>query len=264
MIIRPEGSWFLAGADAVAGQPQIFCFAHAGGNPRAFLRWQDALGDDARLLAVVPPGRGHRSAQPPPRDVAEYVDGAARVIAELADRPTILFGHSLGAVIAFEVARRLRGLPAVTDLVASGCAAPTTLPSARVIAAAQLEGRAFAEAVGFFGGLPPEIIEAEELHDLLLPTLLADFRMVGDYRYQPGEPLTIGVHLVNGAADPHVRGDALDGWAGECRTPPSRQEVAGDHFYFEKNPDVVLRLLSALARRARADTAGARQHVELI
>jgi medium-chain acyl-[acyl-carrier-protein] hydrolase len=132
------------------------------------------------------------------------------------------------------------------------------------MAAAHLEGRAFAEAVGFFGGLPPEVVQAEELHDLLLPTLRADFRLVADYRYREDEPLEIRVHLVNGTEDPHVRGDVLRGWASECREEPTRHEAVGGHFYFEQEPQVLTGLLRELAARAGVGVSTPVTHVEVI
>ena len=124
----------------------------------------------------------------------EFADGAAAAIAAQADRRTILFGHSLGAMIAFEVARRLREVSVVTDLVASGCAAPALLPTPRVVKTARLTGREFVDAVAFFGGLPSELVMSEELSALLLPSLMADFQFVARYHYRPADPLAVRVH----------------------------------------------------------------------
>jgi len=243
---KPRGEWFLADPDLDDAPVRMFCFPHAGGGPRQFLAWQAALGRDVQVHALVPPGRGHRAGQLAPATVAGFATGAAMAVESLADRPSILFGHSFGVVAAFEVARRLRHVMAISDLVASGCAAPVRLPSARVVAASKLEGRAFAEAVGFFGGLPPELVAAEELHALVLPTLQADFAMVAGYRYRPADPLDIRLHLVNGRDDQHVCGDALDGWAGECTTAPTVTEMVGGHFYFDPDPAVLLGILNDL------------------
>jgi surfactin synthase thioesterase subunit len=263
VTIRSADSWFLTEEKATHGRAQAFCFAHAGGDPRNFLRWQNRLGDAVRLLAVVPPGRGHRATEKSLSSVEEFADGAARAIAAAADRPTVLLGHSLGALVAFEVARRLRHVSAVTDLLASGCAAPSLLPSPRVVATARLQGRKFAEAVGFFGGIPPEVVEAEELYELFLPSLRADFRMVAGYRYHSDEPLAIRVHLVNGIEDPHVRGAVLNGWADECCEEPTRHETVGGHFYFERDPSALIGLLCDL-EQVLVSSPSAHQHVELI
>lgn len=262
MAFRPHGEWFLADdAPGLADSPiQILCFAHAGGDPVGFMRWQHLLGDTAQLLAVVPPSRGHRGGQPAITDISTLAAAAAAAVRSASTRRTILFGHSLGALVAFEVARRLADLPAVTDLVASGCSAPSRMPSARAVAASKLQGREFAEAVAFFGGLPPDVLAAEELYDLLLPRLTADFVMVAGYRYRPGPVLQLSVQLINGEDDPHVQGVALDAWDAECAVSPRRHNSPGGHFYFEQHPDAVV----AVLKEACLSGAQSAQYVELI
>jgi surfactin synthase thioesterase subunit len=164
------------------------------------------------------------------------------------------------------VARRLDGPGGPAALVASGCAAPALLPSRRVQETARLEGSRFTEAVGFFGGLPPEIVEDEVLQELLLPHLKADFRTVAGYRYRPGAPLTAPVTLVNGIDDPHVDTAGLAPWARECAGEPDRVWADGGHFYFEDVPEAVTGVLGSLARAAHEASAAARadDYVELI
>ncbi|WP_308363582.1 alpha/beta fold hydrolase [Streptomyces sp. ISL-86] len=267
--------WFLSSdsnsdsdSDTAAGPDpaaRVYCFPHAGGNPRTFLNWQNDMGQDARILAVCPPGRGHRFREPAATSVAQLADGAAAAIAATADdRPFLLFGHSFGAALAFEVARRLDGLTGFTDLVVSGCSAPSLLPTPRVVEAARLEGGQFTEAVGFFGGLPPEVMEDEVMQELLLPNLKADFRMVADYEYRPAGPLSVPVTLINGIDDPHVTSASLAPWARECPGEPARHWVDGGHFYFEGRPHTVTGLLRPLARAASGVTRTADEYVELI
>jgi surfactin synthase thioesterase subunit len=236
----------------------VFCFPHAGGSVRTFLDWQPGLGVDAQLMAVCRPGREHRAQQPSPT-IDELIDGAATAIRAFADedgRPIYLFGHSLGALVAFEVTRRLGDLPALRHFVASGCSAPSLLPSERVLGISKLEGKAFAEAIGFFGGLPPEVIADEELQEILLPSLIADFHLAVGYHYRPGPPLAVNVSLINGQADPHVGTEQLEPWRNEVREPPVYHWVDGGHFYFEQRPEAATDLLRTLVRDD--------QHVELI
>lgn len=250
--------WFLSkGADS-AFVPRVFCFAYAGGNPRMFLDWQPHLAADSELIAVCPPGRGHRAGEPRPT-IEQLITGAAAAISAATgddDRPIYLFGHSLGGLVAFEVARQLRGLPALRHLVASGVSAPSLLPSKRVRELARLEGRAFAEAVGFFGGLPPELLADDDVLNLLLPSLIADFRMAAGYRYQSGTPLTVDVSLIIGRDDPHVGAAQLEPWWAECAHPPACHWADGGHFYFDPDPTAAIDLLRTVVR--------ADQHVELI
>lgn len=250
--------WFVSRESGAHPGARIFCFPHAGGNLRTFLGWQPGLGTDAEVLAVCRPGREHRAHEPAPT-FEEYVDGATtaiRAACERDDRPVYLFGHSLGALVAFEVTRRLADLPELRHLVASGLSAPSLLPSRRVRDIAKLEGKAFAEAIGFFGGLPPEVVADEELHEVLLPGLVADFHLAVGYRYEPAAPLAVNVSLINGLEDPHVGLEELEPWRNEVRETPARHWADGGHFYFEKRPEAVIDLLRGVVR--------ADQHVELI
>jgi surfactin synthase thioesterase subunit len=251
--------WFVtSGNVAVPGSPRIFCFPHAGGSPRAFLDWQAGLADDAEIAAVCRPGREHRAAEPAPA-INELIDGAAAAIAAVTERdgrPCYLFGHSLGALVAFEVCRRLTGPAAPRHFIASGCSAPSLLPSQRVKHIATLTGAEFAEAIGFFGGLSPEVVADPELRDLLLPGLIADFRMAVGYRYRAGPRLAVPATLVAGRDDPHVRQAQIAPWDQEFTWAPDRHWLDGGHFYFEPDPSAIVGILRSLVL--------ADQHVELI
>jgi surfactin synthase thioesterase subunit len=253
-----NADWFVSGGPGREGSPRVFCFPHAGGTPRAFLDWQAGLGDDAEIVGVCRPGRELRAAEPAPT-IGELIDGAAAAIAAItaADgRPYYLFGHSLGALVAFEVCRRLSGSAPPRHLVASGCAAPSLLPSQRVRQIATLTGAEFAEAIGFFGGLDPEVIADAEVRELLLPGLIADFRMAVGYCYRPGPPLAVPATVVVGRDDPHVGQEQAGPWDREFTWPPERHWVDGGHFYFDTDPSAVTSILRSLVL--------ADEHVELI
>jgi surfactin synthase thioesterase subunit len=251
--------WFLTrGGPGGPGAPRVFCFPHAGGSPRAFLDWQAGLGDNAEIVAVCRPGREHRAAEPAP-SMGELIDGAAAAITAVTardGRPGYLFGHSLGALIAFEVCRRITGPAAPRHFIASGCAAPSLLPSRRVRQIATLTGAEFAEALAFFGGLAPEVIADPELRDLLLPGLIAEFRMAVGYEYRAGPRLTVPVTLVVGRDDPHVGEAQVAPWDQELAWRADRHWLDGGHFYFERDPGPVTAIIRSVVL--------ADQHVELI
>ncbi len=141
-------------------------------------------------------------------------------------------------------------------LIASGCSAPSLLPSQRVQDIARLTGQEFAEAIGFFGGLPAEVIADEDLRDLLLPGVIADFRMAVGYRYQARPPLAVAAAIVVGRDDPHVKAAQAQPWNDEFSWPPDIRWVPGGHFYFEQRSAEITGILRSLVR--------ADQHVELI
>jgi surfactin synthase thioesterase subunit len=249
--------WFISrGGDQ--GTARIFCFPHAGGSPRGFLDWQAGLDGEAEIVAICRPGREHRAAEPAPT-IEEFIAGAASAIAavtEADNRPYYLFGHSLGALIAFEVGRALAGTWAPNHVIASGCSGPCLLPSRRVRDIARLGGREFAEAICFFGGLSVDVIADDELRDLLMPGVIADFHLAVGYRYRPAPPLAVPATLVVGRDDPHVKAAQVEPWSREFTQPPEQHWVEGGHFYFDGKPAVITEILAAIVR--------ADQHVELI
>lgn len=229
--------------------PRVFCFPYAGGNPLMFDAWRPELAEVADVVGM--PVRGGSV-----DEVVDAATSAVRAAAEADHRPVYLFGHSLGALVAFEVARRLGDLPELRHLVASGLSAPSLLPSRRVRELARLQGREFAEALGFFGGLPPEIVADEDVLDLVLPGVIADFRMAAGYRYRTAPPLTVGVSLINGREDPHIGPEQLAAWQQECGKAPACHWVDGGHFYLDTRPAAAIDLLR--------DLVHADNHVELI
>jgi surfactin synthase thioesterase subunit len=256
--VTSAGDWFISRGSADPRSARIFCFPHAGGSPRAFLDWQAGLEGDAEIVAVCRPGREHRAAEPAPT-IGELIDGATAAISAVTqddDRPCYLFGHSFGALVAFEVGRRLAGTGLPHHFVGSGCSAPSLLPSARVREMAGLSGPEFAEAICFFGGLSSEVIADEELRDLLLPGVIADFHLAVGYRYGAAAPLEVPATLVVGRDDPHVRAEQVEPWAREFSRPPDVHWVDGGHFYFDADPAVITGILAGIVR--------ADQHVELI
>ncbi len=250
--------WFISRPGANPWSPRVFCFPHAGGSPRLFLDWQDDLGADAEIVAICRPGREHRAAEPDPT-IGEFIAGAAEAIsvaAEADNRPYYLFGHSLGALIAFEVARLLTRAVPPNHFVASGCSAPRLLPSQRVQDIAKLEGKEFAEAIGFFGGLSAEVIADDEMRELLLPGVIADFHLAVGYHYVPAAPLEVPATLVVGRDDPHVQQAQVRDWGTEFTRPLDEHWVDGGHFYFEGRSGTITSILTDIVR--------ADQHVELI
>jgi surfactin synthase thioesterase subunit len=246
--------WFHFQPVAQRQPARIFCFAHAGGNPRSFLAWQPALAEDAQLIAVVPP-------HPPGGrlTLTEYIDGATRALRQAAAEeatPMYLFGHSLGALVAFEACRRLRDEPALAHLVVSALAAPRLLPSARVLELSRKKGQEFADALVFFGGLPAEVLAEQDLLEVLLPGVQADFELAAQYRYQPGPPLEIPATVITGQADPHIHEAQVAPWPAEFVQQPDIRWVPGGHFYFENDPALITDLLRDVVRTD--------QHVELI
>jgi medium-chain acyl-[acyl-carrier-protein] hydrolase len=191
------------------------------------------------------PGRETRFREPAFTRLAPLVEAMAEPLRGYLDRPFALFGHSLGALVAFELARRLQrgtGLQPVC-LFVSGCGAPQTRSPESSIH--KLPAAEFREELRRLNGTPPEVLENDELMDLLLPTLRADFALCETYAYSPGPPLDCPVSALGGLGDDTVSRQDLDAWREQTTGPFRLRMLPGDHFFLQTNQRL---LLQAVAR----------------
>ena len=243
--------------NANAGRPlRLYCFCYAGGNAQSYLGWARHL-PDVEIRAIQLPGRGNRFLEPPLRRFDALIDTLSGVLArEPADRPFAFFGHSLGALVAFELARTQarRGLPLPAHLFVSGCAAPRHRPPPDNLHL--LDDAGLLQRLRELNGTPPEILEHAELMAVLLPTIRADMALVADYVYRPGAPLAMPLTVLAGRADDVAAGAQTDGWGEETTGPFAAHWYDGDHFFINGARAAVLAQLRAslapLARRAVA------------
>lgn len=236
-------AWFTAGTNPT-GAVRLFLFPFAGGNATAFLPWQALLGPDVELRVAQLPGHGARLFEPPAVDLDPLVDELAGAVAELADRPFLFYGHSLGALVAFEVARRLRrtGSPEPVSLWVSGAEGPQTRHIKRELH--QLEQAELIEALREYNGTAPEMLDDQELMELVLPGIRADFALNERYVYRPEPPLNLPIHVLLGESDEFVVLERAAGWARESSWPASERRFEGDHFFLNPQAETIAGLIA--------------------
>ncbi|MBO4206243.1 thioesterase II family protein [Micromonospora echinofusca] len=236
--------WFCRASESAA-PVRLFCFPFAGGNAAAFLPWQALLGPDVELWVAQLPGRGARLFEPPLSDLDELVGELTGAMAGYTDRPYALFGHSLGALVAFEVARALHrdGRPGPRGLWVAGAEGPRTRSVRQVLH--DLPDAELIEALRDYGGTPTELLDDPEMMALLLPGLRADFALDECYTYRPGAPLDLPVHVLLADRDPHVEPARVAGWSQESSRPVQRHVFPGDHFFLFPHQATITALLAA-------------------
>ncbi|TQN28377.1 surfactin synthase thioesterase subunit [Haloactinospora alba] len=238
---RAGEPWFDHRLRFPAARYSLYCFPFAGGSASYYADWAGAIADSTELVPIQLPGRGTRMAEPPVTDLAAVADAiAARIAAERT--VPLLFGHSMGAIIAFETARRLESMrrPAAY-LVVSGRPAPSNArPRTPVSALAREE---LVRVLRAYGSAAEEVLEHEELLDLLLPMIRADFAMIERYRYQPGPPLSCPIQAWCGDRDPEVAPEAMQGWEEETAERFDLFVRSGGHFFLTQHHAEVLRRL---------------------
>lgn len=242
MIEARPSAWFDSKAVRRTGPLRLICVPHAGGRGALFAEWEHWLRGAADVCPMHLPGRGPRLGERPHTSVTGLIDALMPALLPLADRPIALFGHSMGALIAFEAARALaaRERP-VRALIVAGCSAPQ-LPRDRV-PLWDMPTNALVRRLHEFDGTPPELLDDPALRDLFLPCLRADFQMVDTYQLTPGPPLDCPILACAGAGDTSVSPEEIAAWAEQTRGRFSMQTFPGGHFFIRTSEVQILRSL---------------------
>jgi surfactin synthase thioesterase subunit len=218
-------------------------FPYAGGSPAAFNKW---TANKVETYIAHYPGRGSRFNEPSIKRIGTLIENLLPVIQPLLDKPFALFGHSMGGLIAFELARglRKRNLPQPKVLFLSACAAPHIPDPNPPIHA--LPDNEFLEALKEFNGVPSEILNQSEALKIFLPILRADFEAVETYRFDSSEPpLDIPIVAFGGLDDPRVSREQLEGWAKQTVSGFESQLFPGDHFFINRFRNAILESIMA-------------------
>jgi surfactin synthase thioesterase subunit len=224
--------WFPWRVPRPRAATRLLCLPFAGGAALAYRHWAERF-PDTDVLGVELPGHATRFREPLVTDMAALVEELADVVRALPDLPLVLFGHSLGAFIAFDLAQRLAelGLEQPRWLVASA-ALP---PDHRVHRAAATEW-SDTELIGRLrrlGGTPAEILANPELMAMSLPIIRADYRLIATRRRPPYAPLACNVAAFSGSDDRSASPREVLGWARFSSGEFFAHEFAGGHFYIQ-------------------------------
>lgn len=212
---------------------RLFCVPFAGGGTIAFHGWSAALPPDLQVCSVLLPGRESRLAEGPIARLAELVPRLADGLAPYFDLPFAFFGHSVGALIAFELARELRrrGGPHPMHLFVSAFRAPHR-PNPNRALHRLAEPELIRELQGY-GGIPEAVLASRELLELVIPTIRADFALHETYVHQDEPPLQVPLTLFGGTEDDKVRPAHLDGWQNHTQGRFRQVLFEGDHFFLK-------------------------------
>lgn len=236
---------------------RLYCLPYAGGSAdRVYAGWQERFPESAGLrVEVVPvelPGRGSRVDEPPVPYADALTAGVVRRILPWRRTPYALFGHSLGAMLAVDVARVLEhrhGLPA-TALVVSGATAPG--PGTTFRGDWLLPDAGFRERIRVLAGTPPAVLENDELMAMFLPLLRADFAVAGQLSRRGGPPVSAPITVLGGDRDGEVPAAGLPGWAAHSTADCHVHVFAGGHFFLTESADRVTAVVGRRLREAAA------------
>ncbi|MFC9284891.1 thioesterase II family protein [Streptomyces collinus] len=233
---------------------RVLCLPPAGAAAHVYRRWTRLLPPDIGVVAVELPGHGTRLSEPPARSVDEIVAPLAEEVEALADRPLVVFGHSMGGTIGAELIRFLRREYGVTPdlMVAAACEAPRREPRKDYTRWLSEDG-----ALAFLhhmGGTPPELLASKPYLDMILPVLLADLTVLAGPRDPDDRPLDCPVRLYLGAEDRGVDPERAALWREESDGDFTVHTFAAGHFFVqERAAETVQRLLADVAHLRQPD-----------
>lgn len=223
--------WFQSLSSARRKSLRLFCFPYAGGNTSGYRSWQRAFPSDIDLCLVHLPGRGKRIGERMFTRLNLLVQTLADLITREFQPEYALFGHSMGALISFELARELRRrhFPAPQRLFLSGRGAPGT--AGRKAPIFDLPEGAFIAEVRKFNGTPRELLKHPEAMKLFLPTLRADLEMLDTYEDYSEERLSCPIAVYGGLQDTDAPVESLRPWQEHTSASCSLRIFPGDHFF---------------------------------
>ncbi|MDX2229704.1 MAG: alpha/beta fold hydrolase [Leptolyngbyaceae cyanobacterium bins.349] len=226
---------------------RLFCFPYAGGSAATFGCCSEFLPAWIEMWAIQLPGRSDRFKEAPIYQLSSLVQLLFPHLQPHLDRPFAFWGHSMGALLSFEVARTLRTERHISPchLFVSGRRAPH-LPD-RLPHLHTLADQEFLAELHRFNGTPSKVLNHPELMQLLLPCLRADFSICGTYVYVDQAPLECWIAAFAGTQDSSEPPELLEGWRLQTRSQFSLQVLPGDHFFPFTSPELLRTIVTMLA-----------------
>lgn len=236
-------SWFVIPRPKPLAQVRLFCFPHAGGSVPTFHSWIPDLPEEIELCVIQLPGRGARFRERPYVQMADLIEKLAELILPKLDKTYSFFGHSLGALISFELARNLRDTTEEqpSTLFVSSCKGPNLLPENPGIH--DLPDKSFIAEIERYKGTPAAVLDNQELLTLMLPILRADFALIDSYRYVDDLPLSCPIVAIGGRDDELIDLKSLSEWQNQTTGRFTLNLLPGDHFYINNSRQSLLEVL---------------------
>jgi surfactin synthase thioesterase subunit len=244
-----DDRWIRRFVPSPEAASRLVCLPHAGGAASYYLPVAKGLAPAVDVLAIQYPGRQDRRTEPALGSVAELADGVFDALQPWTDKPITIFGHSLGGSIAFELTRRLEQagvMPAA--LFVSGRRAPSTHREAEN--SYLLDDAGLIAEVKALGGASSHLLDDEDIRQMVLPAIRADYRAAETYRWTPGPKLATPIFMFTGDADPKVTSAEARAWREHTEGEFVLRVFPGDHFYLDQHAPEVIAAIAAHAAQA--------------
>jgi medium-chain acyl-[acyl-carrier-protein] hydrolase len=249
--------WFPALKPRPKASLRLICFPYAGAGTAVFRAWPGALNDTIELRVAQLPGRGGRLREDRFERMPPLIETLVENLRPLLDRPFAFFGHSLGAIVAFETARVLRGCSlAPAHLFVSGKIAPQLPdPAPRIH---ELPDSEFLRELQKLNGMPQAVLDSKELLEIMLPVVRSDFSLLESYTYEAQAPLGCPITAFGGLQDPRTTEKGLGSWRAETTDSFDLVMLQGDHFFLDTARPVLLQSISRSLLGMNSGLAGSK------
>lgn len=245
MISKPSTStWITYPVPKPQAAYRLFCFPYAGGAANVYQSWGLKLPANIEVGLVNLPGRGIRWKETAFTHLPALITALGQTIQPELSKPFAFFGYSLGSLVCFELARYLRKEAGQTPvhLFVAAYSAPHIPRKKRALH--NLPKAEFLEALRDYNGTPEAVLQHEELMELLIPTLRADFALFETYTHTPDTPLDCPVSAFGGLEDPDVNHENLVAWNKHTSNTFTAKMLPGHHFFFQEQEDMLLKSIA--------------------
>lgn len=249
-----SGEWLRVLRGDPAPRRYLLCLPPGGGPATAYREFAQCFGAGTAVLAVQYPGRQDRLGEAPITDLCELADQIAREVLRHGNLDGLaLFGHSMGATVAFETARRLeRGGQALTALFVSGRPAPAFVETQRLHLGSDEDLIKDLERLAADPAPIQMLRDEPSLAELVLPAVRGDYQAVETYRYTPGDPLAVDIAALVSTGDPTMRPEQADEWREFTGGTFERTTFPGGHFFVDERPAAVAEVVAARLGQERS------------
>jgi medium-chain acyl-[acyl-carrier-protein] hydrolase len=238
--------WILSRAPSDTAKLKMFCFPFAGSGASALRFWAGLMPPEIQVCLVQYPGKESRIREDPFRNLRQLADSATEGLLPELQAPFVFFGYSMGALVAFEVSRRLQAMGKAGPQMLITCASPAPQIVRRAEPKYSLPEEQLIHELREMAGTPPEVLDNLELIRLFLPAIRADFEAVETYHYKGKQhSLTCPILTIGGADDPDIEPEKLDGWSLHTRGKFDCHVVPGGHFFLLHNPKPISELVTS-------------------
>jgi len=237
-------SWLTCAQPNPQAKMRLFCFPYAGGSAQLYHKWGARLPSTVEVCPIQLPGRGNRMKDAPFQQLMPLVKAISTAILPYLRKPFCFFGHSMGAMIGFELTRLLQaeyGLQPVHLFVAGRTAPQIVVTEPHTYHLPEPE---FLDSLHDLNGTPKELLANTELMQLMIPLLRADFEVCQTYSYVAGPRLKCPMTVYGGTQDEQVSLDAYEAWKEQTTGPFKLTMFDGDHFFIHSHQHQLLQTLS--------------------